>query len=417
MKTALRYGVLAVWPLAFTAAAFAQEAPQLPEDDQCIVCHLDVEEVPEDFMAYDVHLKEGLSCAGCHGGDATVDDDELAKAPGTGFIGVPARSEIPQLCGTCHADPSFMHDFQPRIHTDQVEQYFISVHGQKLREGDAKVADCTSCHTAHGILPASDARSPVHALNLPMTCQKCHGDADYMREYGLRTNQFSDFAESVHGKALLEEQDVGAPACNDCHGNHGALPPDVASLTQVCGRCHVNNERYFLASAMAEPFEEEELHACIECHGHHDIAKTFDEMVGIGDDSICLNCHDEGEDAYDAAQQIYSHLSGLVAAYDSAEVTRQRVVRVGMDDVEIEYLLKEAHQSLIHARTLVHTFDPEKVGEKTDEGVATADSALVLSLAQIDEQQTRRFGFGLATLFITMLAIGLYLKIREIDKR
>jgi len=177
-----------------------------------------------------------------------------------------------------------------------------------------------------------------------------------------------------------------------------------------------NNEQFFLESAMAEPFEEDELHACIECHGYHDVAKTFDAMAGIGDDSLCMDCHDEGEEAYDAAQQIYGHLSGLVAVSDSAEAQRQHVARIGMDDVDIEYLLKDAHQSLIHARTLVHTFDPEKVSERTDEGTARAREALALSVVQIGEHRNRRIGFGLATLFITILAIGLYLKIREIEK-
>ncbi len=422
MKTALQYRYRALcWYAALSlclgGGALAQDAPSMPEGDQCVACHLDLEELPEDFQTYDVHLKQGLSCVGCHGGDATTDDMDEAKAPGTGFVGVPARTDTPQLCGACHSNPSFMHDFQPRIHTDQVEQYFISVHGQKLKEGDLKVAECTGCHTAHGILPAADARSTVYPLNVPAMCQTCHGDAAYMADYGIRTNQFSAFAESVHGKALLEEHDVGAPACNDCHGNHGALPPGVASLNQVCGTCHVNNAQYFAESAMAEPFEDIELHACIECHGAHDVRKTFDAMTGVGEGSVCLDCHDEGEDAYEAAQGIYAHLAGLVAAYDSAAAQQREVVRVGMDDMDIAYLLKDAHQSLIQARTLVHTFDPEKVGARTDEGVAKAREALALSLAQIKEFGTRRIGFGLATLFITLLAIGLYLKIREIDKR
>ena len=76
--------------------------------------------------------------------------------------------------------------------------------------------------------------------------------------------------------------------------------------------CHINNEQYFLESDMAEPFEEDELHACVECHGYHDVAKAFDEMVGVGESAICMDCHDDGDDGYEAAQQIYDNLSGLV---------------------------------------------------------------------------------------------------------
>jgi hypothetical protein len=35
-------------------------------------------------------------------------------------------------------------------------------------------------------------------------------------------NQYEKFARSVHGIALLKKHDSGAPACNICHGNHGA---------------------------------------------------------------------------------------------------------------------------------------------------------------------------------------------------
>ncbi len=421
MKRTLHNGwwvVVLLGGLCLADTAAAQETPPaLPEGDQCAACHVDLEELPGDFSHFDVHLQTGLSCAGCHGGDPTLDDEELAMAPAAGFIGVPTKQQIPQLCGRCHADAEFMRAYQPRVHTDQLEQYFISVHGQKLREGDAKVADCASCHTAHTILPASDARSSVHPLNVPTMCKTCHSDGAYMQDYRVRTNQFDQFVESVHGKLLLEDRDLGAPACNDCHGNHGATPPGVASLSQVCGTCHVYNTQYFLESAMAEPFEEDELHACIECHGYHDVPETSDAMVGVGDESVCMDCHGEGEDAYDAAQQIYNHLAGLVATYDSAKVKQEEVVRIGMEDVDIAYLLKDAHQSLIHARTLVHTFDPARVAEKTDEGLTNARTALEMARSQVAAFGTRRIGFGLATVFITLLAIGLYLKIREIEGR
>jgi len=93
------------------------------------------------------------------------------------------------------------------------------------------------------------------------------------------------------------------------------------------------------------------------------------------------------------------------------------VVRVGMDDVDIEFLLKQAHQSLVQARTLVHTFDPEKVAEAVDEGTGKAREAIQMSRAEIQDNKNRRLGFGLASIFITLLVVGLYLKIRDIDAR
>jgi hypothetical protein len=408
----------------FAAVSFGQhgedsdaekELKRYLEKDQCYVCHREEDLLPEHFDDDDVHMQPGLSCAGCHGGDRTTDDGDVAMSEARGFLGVPARGEIPEFCGGCHSDINFMRRYQPRIQTDQVSQFFTSLHGQRLLVGDAKVADCTSCHSSHNILPASDARSLVHPLNVPGTCNRCHGDAEYMSGYGIPTNQYERYAESVHGVALLEREDVGAPACNDCHGNHGALPPDVESITQVCGQCHVNNMQFFEASSMAEAFKKESLVACEECHGNHRVLKTSDEMVGTGPGSTCMDCHDTGDDGYAAAEMIHTHLTSLATLYEMAVTKREEVHRKGMDDVEIVFLLQEAHQSLIQARTLVHTFDPEKVAPKTDEGVAKVEEALTLADDTIKDFYFRRRGFGLATLFITLLVVALGLKIRQME--
>ena len=398
------------------------ESDELSEDmfpvqDQCITCHIDVEYMPEGLEVYDVHLQEGIGCSGCHGGDPVSDDEDIAMDPDAGFIGIPSISEIPEFCGRCHSSPSYMHDFQPMIRTDQVAQYSISVHGQKLVDGDEKVATCASCHTSHAILPASDTRSTVHAFDLPLTCRECHSDPIYMREYGLRTNQFREYASSVHGRALLEDHDVGAPACNDCHGNHGALPPEVSSVTNVCGTCHVNNMDFFQASPLAQVFEEQELHGCEACHGYHGVNEADVSMVGTDTEAVCMDCHDEGEPAYIAAGQIRADMDMLIAALDSASTMQDGVVRAGMDDLDIDYLLREGRQSLIQAQTTVHTFDPEQVAELTAEGTLKAREAMILSATQIKDHWGRRMGFALGSLFITILAVGLYLKIREIETK
>jgi hypothetical protein len=386
------------------------------ENDHCISCHLDVEVLPQDFHADDIHLQPGLSCTGCHGGDPTKNDSEEAKAKRAGFIGVPTRQKVTQFCGRCHSNITIMREYQPRIATDQVEQYYTSVHGQKNLKGDKKVADCISCHSTHGILSAKDSRSNVYPLNLPATCNKCHGDTEYMKEYHIPTNQFEEFAGSVHGTMLLEDHDTGAPACNDCHGNHGAMPPGITSISHVCGTCHVNNMQYFSMSIMGEVFAEQELHACEECHGNHNVQKTFDAMVGVGEESICIDCHDQGDLGYQAASKMHQKLEQMVALYDSAEVQRNEVRQIGMNDVEIGFLLQDAHQNLIEARTLVHTFDPDKVGDKTEAGILKTKAAIQLAKNEISDYQIRRRGFGIATIFITLLVVALYFKIRDIEK-
>jgi predicted CXXCH cytochrome family protein len=420
MRTCIHIGIrVAVVVVALfmygLSGAMAQDSSTLPVDDQCITCHLDLEAMPDDFTNFDIHLSDGLSCTGCHGGDSTVDDEELAKAPGTGFIGIPERSDIPALCAQCHSDPAFMKTYRPRMYTDQLDQYNTSVHGEKNREGDQNVAVCSSCHSAHSILPASDPRSTVYALNVPDMCSTCHADAEYMKTYAIRTNQYEEYAEGVHGKALLEREDIGAPACNDCHGNHGAVPPDVASLEDVCGSCHPANQQYFDESKMAKPFAEDDLHSCIECHNNHAINKPFDDFVGVSDSAICMDCHDEGEDGYKMATAINRNLIALVSETDSALTMLDEVIRVGMNDIEIDYLLKEAHHNLVQARTLVHTFDSTRVALKVSEGVEKVHEAMKDARSEIVESKTRRIGLGISSVFITILIIGLYFKSRDAD--
>jgi hypothetical protein len=383
--------------------------------DHCVACHRQEDLLPAHFMEADVHMKEGLSCAGCHGGDPTSDDGERAMSTAAGFRGVPSKREITAFCGRCHSDIEFMRRYQPRIPTDQESQYATSVHGEKLAAGDTRVADCASCHKAHAILPASDTRSTVHPLNVPGTCGTCHGDAEYMAGYGIPTDQYEKFAQSVHGVALLENQDTGAPACNDCHGNHGATPPGITSIGQVCGHCHVNNMQYFTESRMGKAFVEEGFHGCEECHGNHGVAKTSDAMVGTAAGAVCLDCHSDGDTGYEAAGRIHAELAGLNTLYGEAAAAQEEVRRIGMDDVEIAFMLQESHQSLIQARTLVHTFDPERVKSKTDEGAEKAKSALEAAAAQVRDFHVRRRGFGMATLFTTVLVIALFLYIRQLE--
>jgi hypothetical protein len=393
----------------------ARAAAAAPAVDHCVACHTKEDLLPAHFLEADIHMKEGLSCAGCHGGDPTSDDEERAMSAAAGFRGVPAKKAIPAFCARCHSDIDFMRRYQPRIPTDQMSQYASSVHGQRLQAGDGKVADCTSCHTSHAILPASDTRSTVHALKVPGTCGHCHGDAAYMAGYGIPTDQHEKFAASVHGVALLENQDTGAPACNDCHGNHGATPPGITSIGQVCGHCHANNMQYFTASRMGRAFVEEGYHGCEECHGNHGVAKTTDRMVGTGEGSVCVECHSEGDKGFATAAKIHADLAALSGAHDAALARQAEVQRIGMDDVDIDFLLQESHQSLIQSRTLVHTFDAEQVEARAGEGLAKAREAMDLADRQVEDYHVRRRGFGMATLFTTILALALFLKIRQLD--
>jgi hypothetical protein len=385
--------------------------------DQCYSCHKEIENLPKDFLEIDVHRHAGLTCSSCHGGDPNSSDQETAMSPSKGFIGVPKRKDIPKFCGKCHSNIDFMRVYQPRIATDQVSQYYTSVHGKKLLTGDESVAECSSCHTAHSILSAKDPRSSVYALNVPNTCNKCHGNSTLMKKYNIPVNQFEEYSKSVHGIALLKNKDLGAPACNNCHGNHGATPPGVASVSHVCGTCHISNMEYFNATRMSKAFEEQDFHGCEQCHGNHGVQKPSDEMIGVGKESKCIDCHTEGDEGYTVSKKIYSSLTQLKNKCDAANAKYLEVKQKGMNDVEIGFQLQDAKQALIQSRTLIHTFDSTKVGIKTKEGVDFSSKASFLAQKEIDEYYTRRNGFAVATLAFLVFVIALYFKIKDKGKK
>lgn len=387
------------------------------EQNTCLECHIEEEAMPEDFMMEDVHQRAGISCNGCHGGDSTSDDMDEAKTKESGYIGVPERKDIPAFCGSCHNRIEYMRVYQPRIPTNQEARYYSSKHGKMLLKGDEEVAQCTSCHSAHKILPVEDSRSMVHPVNIPATCNQCHGDQELMAKFGHKTDPYGEYALSVHGIALLEKGDTGSPSCNDCHGNHGAAPPGAESVTHICGSCHLNNLEFFKTSKMGQSLESSDYHSCESCHKNHAIMKPTDEMLNVSGSSICMDCHEEGDDGYITASILYDRISEVDSSFQQAQIALRNIQIKGMNDINISYLLRESNQNLIQVRTMVHSFDPELITEKAMEGLMLSQLAMEEAAKEIEEFNQRRIGFGISTLAFVLLAIALYLKIKLIERR
>ncbi|RME27390.1 MAG: hypothetical protein D6800_05135, partial [Candidatus Zixiibacteriota bacterium] len=290
MQKHILYTSVFLLGLAFATVAAAAE-------NNCLTCHQDFEDDtgPSHLISRDIHFQKGLGCTGCHGGDPTLDDMDDVRAS-RGYRGVPNHLEVPQFCARCHSNPAYMHEHNPRLATDQLAKYKTSVHGKRLfGKKDTKVANCISCHSVHQIADEKLPHSSTYPLNLPFTCGKCHADSAYMAPYGIPTDQLAKFKESVHGKALLEKKDLGAPACNDCHGNHGAAPPGVNSLAAVCGTCHAIEADLFTHSPHKTAFEENDYPMCETCHGNHGIQKPSEKMLGSAEPAVCANCHEPGD--------------------------------------------------------------------------------------------------------------------------
>ena len=387
--------------------------------DSCTDCHSQMEGVlsapVQQLMKGDVHKSRGLSCVDCHGGDATQDDPTLSMDSRKGFIAHPKPANVPAFCGKCHSNAEFIKKFNPAQRIDQEREYFTSVHGKLLKGGDAKVATCVSCHGSHGIRGTDDPQSAVYPAKVAETCAKCHANADYMKNYKIPHDQYDKYKSSVHARMLYEKQDRSAPTCNDCHGNHGAAPPGVASVANVCGQCHTRQSTLFQAGPHKAVFDAMQNGECIQCHNNHDILPPNDEMIGVGPKSTCTGCHVEGDNGYRPAGRIKSILDEMIAANAGALDIIIRAERAGMEVSRPKFELSDAKDSLTNARVLIHSFSADEVEKIIKPGLEIARKSRQAGESAMAELGFRRKGLGVSLFFILFLAGLVYLKLKEIE--
>ncbi len=383
----------------------------------CLDCHSALDaplNVSADAYAANIHAQKGLTCASCHGGDPTSTDN--AMSPKAGFKGKITRQQVPELCGKCHSDAAYMRQYNPSLRTDQLAQYHTSVHGKKLAAGDTKVAVCTDCHSVHEIRPASDTRSSVNPLNIAGTCGHCHADAAYMKAYGIKTTQFAEYSKSVHHEAMVDRDDMSAPTCTTCHGNHGAAPPGVASVKNVCSTCHVFQSQLFDQSPHKAAFEAAGLPGCVTCHSNHEITHPSDAMISTSDKSVCTSCHTDGDAGLKTAADIHNQLQDLQQRIARSKAILDRAAQSGMEVSQAQVDLIQATDSLTKARVAVHSFSTTKVTDEVKTGEKVADKTYQAGVQALHERNYRRLGLSISLLVIGATLIGLRLWIKEIER-
>ena len=139
----------------------------------CATCHTDAVEQ----FAGSVHGRAGQmgfgdtpNCTTCH----NPHDAARVKTPAF-------RNNLPQLCGTCHADPVIMRKYGLRaVYTAYISEFHgVTTTLYKLTKplSATPAAICTDCHGGHDIRAASDPLSRVHRANILTTCRGCHPTA------------------------------------------------------------------------------------------------------------------------------------------------------------------------------------------------------------------------------------------------
>lgn len=453
-------------------------AQDLQTKDMCLNCHITLDgkfKQPAALYQNDIHYRNGIKCSSCHGGDPTSDDMDKAMNKSKGYIGVPSGFQVSKICSKCHSNEfntlmksvhgqsstgkgviinncitchgihnivpvkspaskvnganmvntcskchssaTFMKNYNPGISVDQLEKYKTSVHGQKIFKGDSKAANCASCHGNHDIKKVKDPNSNVYVTNIPSTCNKCHGDADYMKEYNIPTDQYEKYKKSVHGTALLEKGDLNAPSCNKCHGDHGAAPPEIESIAQVCGTCHVLNSQMFQESPHKNAFAEKNLHECSACHSNHNIEKSSDDFLGDKFSSFCIKCHKDGDKGLELAIIMKQLIDSLNNEVSVANYFINEAEQKGMDITDAKFDYNDIKKILITTRHVMHYINLEKYTETINEGFKITSKAKVTGEEAVKDYYIRRLGLGISTIFITLIGLGIYLKLRKTEKK
>lgn len=165
--------------LALSVSAVAA-APEVDLDDvACALCHYEQGEA----FAQSIHFNSGLLlCNDCHGGLPFEFDNDLAKAPGTGFIGRPQRQDIVRVCGTCHV--ASVRFFAQGLHADW---------------SNPKNPTCIDCHSNH------DVRGAGLAM-MDTTCSSCHeaGSPELATGQAIRRNLHHAAAQLVALSTIVD---------------------------------------------------------------------------------------------------------------------------------------------------------------------------------------------------------------------
>ena len=298
------------------AAPLAQDGPGdgTPDDGKnsfdrrCLNCHAgsDDETSFKDGSSKPVHVDveafnqsvhgvgnpDGyLSCFDCHGEyDFPHEDAEY-------FSKRDFRLTLAESCESCH-------ETEASGHTD-------SVHGSAMEDGNQFAPVCVDCHGYHDVMTPGEPRA-----NASLTCGNCHTDI------------FDQYADSVHGEALLTESNPDVPTCVECHGVHSIDDASTVAFRlaspSLCEDCHANDELMMTYDISTDVFEtyvadfhgttvtlfeqdhpDEQVNkaVCVDCHGVHDIRSHDDPQSRVLQENLlhtCQECHPDADENFSA---------------------------------------------------------------------------------------------------------------------
>jgi hypothetical protein len=236
-----------------------------------------------------------------------------------------------------------------------------------------------------------------------------------MSGYSIPTDQFTKYSGSVHQQALMVRGDLSAPTCSTCHGNHGAVPPGVDKVQNVCSNCHAFQDQMYEKSTHRKAFQEASLPGCVVCHGNHGITYPTDAKLGTGPDAVCMRCHTPGDKCDQDRAGLQTSLIRLDQAIQNADQVLGLAERSGMEVSEARLAQDQARDSLTKARVTIHSFRMDLVDQDVQAGLRIAAKNLRAGKEAMFERNRRRAGLGVSLVAIGMVLVGLRQYLKKIE--
>lgn len=305
IRTRIRYSAWMAAALVALAASFlwfgsaraqASQPPSQQPDDYCLSCHskpgltmtlasgeaISIT-VTAETLANSKHSAIGIQCQNCH--------TEIKSYPHPAITFNNRRDlsrSYYQACQRCH----------PTNYTKTMD----SMHAKAASAGNPNAPICTDCHGFHDVQAPDKPRA-----NISNICGKCHTDI------------YAQYKTSVHGAALIQENNTDVPVCTDCHGVHNIQDPRTqqfrVNTPELCAGCHSNQQlmaKYGINANVYNIYKTswhgvdvsvyqakwpDNWHnsaVCTDCHGVHDIRKTSDPASHVNPTNrlaTCQKCH------------------------------------------------------------------------------------------------------------------------------
>ena len=234
---------------------------------ECVACHTDIKDNAAKGKAHQKNAAQPLKkvdCAGCHQElwDKAQKEGKAADKPRLGVVvenidlykksfharpNPDDKTKPNASCDNCHDTHSFnvpaansperaawrlgiSTSCGEKCHTDQLEAYTDSIHGQEtIKKQNPKSAVCSDCHSAHAVTNSS---GDPFKLAISVQCGNCH-------EENLKS-----YKATYHGKISTLGYSYTAK-CYNCHGSHEIVKVDdpnskvhADNRMKTCRSCH-----------------------------------------------------------------------------------------------------------------------------------------------------------------------------------